>query len=79
MEELDKLCFGSGLVSIVCGMGGKDSRGFGVAVFIVGGDHPEAGGGVAFSYKHEFCLVVHLTILFGEEDMTTVVAKLFYG
>ena len=79
MEGLDKFRLGSGLVCIVGGMGGKGGWRFGGDVLIVGGDNPEAGGGVALAHKHELRLAVDLAILFGKDDMTAVVAELFDG
>ena len=79
MKELDELSFGGCLVCIVGSMCGKCSGRFGGDTAVVGWDNPEASGGVALAYKHEFFLAVHLTILFGEEDMTAIVTKLFDG
>ena len=70
---------GRGLVGIVGSMGGKNIGWFGGDGLIVGWDYPEASGGVAFAYQHELGLAVDLTILFGEEDVTAIVAKLLDG
>ena len=79
MEELDKFCLGCGLVGIMGSMGGKGGGWFIGDGVIVGRDDPESSGRAAFAHKHELRLAVDLTILFGEEDMTAIVTKLFDG
>ena len=79
MEELDKFSLGCGLVGIMGSMGGKGGGWFGGDGVTVGWDGPESSGRVAFAHKHELRLAVDLTIVFGEEDMTSIVTKLFDG
>ena len=60
-------------------MGGKGGGRFCGDAPIVCGDYPEAGGGVAFSHKHELCFAIDFAVLFCEDDVAAVVTELFDG